>query len=73
MKKRLMLLSLTPVRLERRPRKTLWKTWKTEIPEEENRNLIIGVSGCVAEKEKEALLKREEVNFVFGTTKYIKG
>ncbi|ACR80230.1 MULTISPECIES: tRNA (N6-isopentenyl adenosine(37)-C2)-methylthiotransferase MiaB [Kosmotoga] len=52
---------------EKAEKKLYGKLGRLRSLKKKNRNLIIGVSGCVAEKEKEALLKREEVNFVFGT------
>jgi len=52
---------------EKAEKKLYGKLGRLKSLKKKNKGLIIGVSGCVAEKAKDVLLEREEVNFVFGT------
>ncbi|OAA31325.1 (dimethylallyl)adenosine tRNA methylthiotransferase [Kosmotoga arenicorallina S304] len=52
---------------EKAEKKLYGKLGRLKALKKKNRALIVGVAGCVAEKEKEKLLDRDEVNFVMGT------
>ena len=52
---------------EKAEKKLYGKLGRLKALKKKNKTLIVGVAGCVAEKEKEKLLNRDEVNFVIGT------
>jgi tRNA-2-methylthio-N6-dimethylallyladenosine synthase len=52
---------------EKAENKMYGKLGRLKALKSKNPHLIIGLCGCVAEKEKETLLKKKEVNFIFGT------
>ena len=52
---------------EKAEKKLYGKLGRLKALKKRNKTLIVGVAGCVAEKEKEKLLNRDEVNFVIGT------
>ncbi len=52
---------------EKAENKMYGKLGRLKAQKNKNPNLIIGLCGCVAEKEKNLLLKKKEVNFIFGT------
>lgn len=52
---------------EKSENKVFGKLGQLKAIKKSNPGLIIGVSGCVAEKESIEILKHKEVNFVFGT------
>jgi len=52
---------------EKAENKMYGKLGRLKALKNKNPNLIIGLGGCVAEKEGQSLLKKREVNFVFGT------
>ena len=52
---------------EKAEKKLYGKLGRLKALKKKNKALIVGVAGCVAEKEKEKLLNRGEVNFVIGT------
>jgi len=52
---------------EKAENKMYGKLGRLKALKNKNPHLIIGLCGCVAEKEKDLLLKKKEVNFIFGT------
>ena len=52
---------------EKAEKKLYGKLGRLKALKKRNKTLIVGVAGCVAEKEREKLLNRDEVNFVIGT------
>ncbi len=57
---------------EKAEKKLYGKLGRLKALKRRKKNLIIGVAGCVAEKEGKTLLQREEVDFVFGTRSIVK-
>lgn len=52
---------------EKSENKVYGKLGQLKAIKKENPSFIVGVSGCVAEKESVEILRHKEVNFVFGT------